>query len=80
MHIGNSREEITIEALARLLMEQFGERFEIQECGGRSGSVNRRCPDTGKLARLTGFEARVPLKEGLARTKAWYLRGEEALR
>lgn len=79
VHIGNSREEITIEALARLLMEQFGERFEIQECGGRSGSVNRRCPDTSKLARLSGFEARVPLKEGLARTKAWYLSEAGAL-
>lgn len=80
VHIGNSREEITIEALARLLMDHVGERFDIQECGGRSGSVQRRCPDTSKLTALTGFEARVPLKEGLARTANWYLSRPEALR
>jgi nucleoside-diphosphate-sugar epimerase len=74
VHIGNAREEVTIETLARVVMEQFGEPVEIQECGGRSGSVSRRCPDTGKLKRLTGFEAQVPLREGVARTCQWYLK------
>ena len=80
IHIGNSREEITIETLARLLMQQFGVRLEIRECGGRSGSVQRRCPDTSKLKRLTGFEAGIPLKDGLVRTSAWYLRQAEPSR
>lgn len=74
VHIGNTKEEITIEALARLLMAQFGETFDILECGGRSGSVSRRCPNTAKLKKLTGFEAKVDLKEGLSRTSEWYLR------
>lgn len=77
VHIGNQREEVTIETLARLVMEQFGEKVEIQECGGRSGSVSRRCPDTSKLKRLTGFEAQVSLREGLARTCPWYLKEAE---
>jgi len=80
VHIGNPREEVTIEALAELVMEQFGEQVEIKECGGRSGSVSRRCPDTSKLKHLTGYEAQVPLKEGLARTCKWYLSQAGALR
>jgi nucleoside-diphosphate-sugar epimerase len=73
VHIGNMKEEITIEALAKRLMKQFGESFDLLESGGRSGSVSRRCPDTDKLKRLTGFEARVPLEDGLSRTREWYL-------
>jgi nucleoside-diphosphate-sugar epimerase len=73
VHIGNDKEEISIEALALMMMRELGETFTIQECGKRSGSVARRCPDTAKLKRLTGFEARVALKEGLAKTADWYL-------
>ncbi|GBE16565.1 dTDP-4-oxo-6-deoxy-D-allose reductase [bacterium BMS3Abin15] len=73
VHIGNSKEEITINDLAVLMMEIFGDRFELEEHGGRSSSVSRRCPDTSKLKKLTGFEAQVDLREGLTRTMDWYL-------
>jgi nucleoside-diphosphate-sugar epimerase len=74
VHIGNSKEETTIDNLARVMMDIFGEKFDIKECGRRSGSVSRRCPDTSKLKRLTGFEAKVDMKEGLARTINWYIK------
>ena len=73
VHIGNSGEETTIKDLAMLMMEIFGEKYELKECGGRSGSVSRRCPDTSKLKELTGFEAQVDLREGVTRTMDWYL-------
>lgn len=73
IHVGNPQEEIAIRHLAMLLMEIAGERLEIEECGRRSGSVSRRCPDTTKLRRLTNFQPRVPLREGLSRTLRWYL-------
>ena len=73
VHIGNSK-ETTINDLARLMMDLFGERFELKECGGLSGSVSRRCPDTSKLKELTGFEAKVDLKDGVSRTLDWYLK------
>ncbi len=73
IHIGNSDEEISIESLAKLMMGRLGKESEILECGGRSGSVSRRCPDVSKLQRLTGFKARINLKEGLSRTLDWYL-------
>jgi nucleoside-diphosphate-sugar epimerase len=73
IHVGNSQEEIAIEALAKLIMAELGVSAEILECEGRPGSVMRRCPDTSKLKRLTGFEAKVALKDGLSRTCRWYL-------
>ena len=73
LHVGNSQEEISIEALARLLLEQYGETVNVQECGGPGGSVSRRCPNTKKLKQLTGFEAQISLRQGLSRTCEWYL-------
>jgi nucleoside-diphosphate-sugar epimerase len=74
VHIGNSREETTINTLAKVMMDLFGEEFELEECGGRSSSVSRRCPDTAKLKKLTGFKAETDLKAGVARTLDWYLK------
>lgn len=54
-------------------MELFGERLDIEKCGRRSGSASPCCSDTSKLWTLTGFEAEVALKDGLARTIEWYV-------
>jgi nucleoside-diphosphate-sugar epimerase len=72
VHIGNPT-ETTINDLATLMMDIFGERSDLKECGGFSSSVSRRCPDTSKLKRMTGFKAEVPLKEGVAITMKWYM-------
>jgi nucleoside-diphosphate-sugar epimerase len=77
IHIGNSREEISSRDLAVLMMEIYGQKFEIKECGARSSSVPRRCPDTSKLKSLTGFEARINLRDGLTRTMEWYFNNED---
>ena len=74
VHIGNAKEEIAIGDLARMLLEQMGAPAEFVAEPGRGASVSRRCPDTGKLSRLTGFEAGVALRQGLARTIPWYTR------
>jgi nucleoside-diphosphate-sugar epimerase len=74
VHIGNAREEITIERLARRVMAAMGVELPIEEKGRRSASVSRRCPDTAKLKALTGFEAQVSLEQGLRETVEWYLR------
>lgn len=72
VHIGNSREEVTIRELAQVVMQVLGVHWEIEEEPSLPGSVQRRCPDTAKLRRLTGYEAAVPLRDGVARTAAWY--------
>jgi nucleoside-diphosphate-sugar epimerase len=73
VHIGNMREEIAIAELAGLILSLMGADVAIEERGRRSGSVSRRCPDTTKLRELTGFEARVSLRDGLPGTIEWYL-------
>ncbi len=72
VHIGNPT-ETTINNLATLMMDIFGEKVDLKECGGFSSSVSRRCPDTSKLKKLTGFEAEIPLKKGVAITMKWYM-------
>ncbi len=72
VHVGNP-EETRILDLAKLLMELLGFSAQIRELGSREGSVSRRCPDTAKLKRLTGFQAEVGLKAGVERTVEWYL-------
>jgi nucleoside-diphosphate-sugar epimerase len=74
VHIGKSDEEIQIVALAKRIMDQMKFQAEIVECGRRPASVSRRCPETSKLLKLTGFRAAVSLHDGLTRTIDWYSR------
>lgn len=74
VHIGNRRGEIRISKLAQAIMSQMGYKAKLVEKGRRSHSVSRRCPNTAKLKRLTGYSASVPLQAGLAVTIAWYRR------
>ena len=71
LHVGNPQ-EVRIADLARLLMELLGHQAPLEERGSRRGSVSRRCPDIRQLAALTGFAPAMPLRDGLARTAAWY--------
>lgn len=72
VHVGNGREETTIRGLAEQIIQLVHPGLKIQPLAMQEGSPTRRCPDTGKMKRLVDFEARVPLKDGLARTWAWY--------
>jgi UDP-glucose 4-epimerase/UDP-glucuronate decarboxylase len=73
VHVGNSTEEIAIQRLAELVLSLMNIQLPIEERGRRGASVSRRCPDTAKLRHLTGFEAKVNLRQGLAGTIQWYV-------
>jgi nucleoside-diphosphate-sugar epimerase len=73
VHVGNMKEEITIRQLAGLVLSLMHVDVALEERGRRTGSVSRRCPDTTRLHELTGFEACVSLRDGLAGTITWYL-------
>jgi UDP-glucose 4-epimerase len=45
---------------------------------GKYQDVRKRIPDTNKARELLGFEARIPLDEGLARTVEWHRVRREA--
>lgn len=69
-HIGNT-EEVTVEALARLVAEYFGRRIAVMPSEGALGGTPRRCPDIHKMARL-GYLPKWSLREGLGVTAKWY--------
>ena len=74
IHIGNSAEEIKIIDLLKLVLEiaDFHPAIEIKPAP--RGCVMRRCPNTEKLFRLTGYRARIPLREALPKMYNYYER------
>jgi GDP-L-fucose synthase len=65
-------EEISIRELAALVADATGYAGQIRWDTSRPNGQPRRCLDTTRAAELFGFRAQVPLREGIARTVAWY--------
>lgn len=72
VNIGNSSEEINITQLARKLFDLTGFNPSLEILPAPEGSVQKRCPDTSKLERLTGYKAKTSLEQGLKLTWNWY--------
>jgi GDP-L-fucose synthase len=68
-----SGEEIAIRDLVGLISDSVGYRGEIRWDSTKPDGQPRRRLDTTRAKELFGFEARVPLHEGLQRTIDWYL-------
>jgi GDP-L-fucose synthase len=64
--------EISIRDLAELVAELTGFDGEIRWDPSMPNGQPRRSLDASRAKELFGFEARTPLREGLARTIAWY--------
>ncbi|MGP8159659.1 MAG: UDP-glucuronic acid decarboxylase family protein [Candidatus Dormibacteria bacterium] len=71
VNIGNPS-EITMLELARTIRDLCGSRSEIVFEPLPVDDPRRRRPDIGVARALLGWEPRVPLEEGLARTIAWW--------
>jgi len=65
-------EEISIRDLATLVADSTGYAGRVRWDTSRPNGQPRRCLDTTRAAELFGFRAQVPLREGIARTVAWY--------
>jgi UDP-glucuronate decarboxylase len=74
VHIGNDNALVSIEDLAKIILRLAGLNASIQALPAPAGSVHRRCPDLGKLRRLTGFEPTVAIEDGVRETFDWYRR------
>jgi len=74
INIGNQSGEISINALAKKIVELMKVDVPIHEAPGKPNSVKRRCPDTSKLFNITGFSAMVDIENGLKETIEWYLK------
>lgn len=71
-NLGNPRSTVTIWQLARDVVRLCGSASEIRQIPWNFADVELRVPDIGKARSLLGFEPRVELEEGLARTVDWY--------
>ena len=72
LHIGKQDEEIPIKELVRLIAKVMGRDIEVLEMPPTEGSPARRCPDTSKIEKMTGYSPQVGLEEGLRRCYEWY--------
>jgi UDP-glucose 4-epimerase/UDP-glucuronate decarboxylase len=72
VNVGNDTEETVIEELADLVLRVARFRPAIERRPASAGSVARRCPDIGRLRRLTGFTPKVSLETGVRETYGWY--------
>ena len=74
-----SGEEIAIRDLARIIASEVGFKGEIAWDASKPNGQPRRCLDVERARRLLGFRAAYSLRDGLARTVAWFLtRRQEA--
>lgn len=71
INLGNPG-EITMNDLAREIVAATGSSSAIVHGEGATDDPRRRCPDIAKAKRLLGWEPRVPLTEGLAKTIAYF--------
>lgn len=69
-HIG-SMEEVTVLMLAQQIAASMEANITFVAGEAPAGATPRRCPDIGKM-RAIGYDPRVALAEGVARTVAWY--------
>jgi nucleoside-diphosphate-sugar epimerase len=72
LNIGNEAPEVTIGALAELVVDTVGRKLEIVPLPATAGSPTRRVPDTSQVRQLTGYNPAVSLEEGVHRTFSWY--------
>lgn len=72
LHIGNSKEEIRVKDLVLKIAGILDRGITINELADTPGSPERRCPNISKIQKLTGYNPRVSLNEGIKMTHEWY--------
>lgn len=72
LNLGTEGPEIRIRDVARLCHAAVGRAVSIRPEPSPPGSPQRRAPDMALTRKLTGYESKVTLEEGIARTYAWY--------
>jgi GDP-L-fucose synthase len=75
INVGTGR-ETSIRELAGHIARLVGYGGEVRFDPSRPDGQPRRCLDVSRARQRLGFEAEVPLEEGLRRTVAWYLQHE----
>jgi nucleoside-diphosphate-sugar epimerase len=71
-NVGNPRSTVTVIELAKLVKRLTGCPGELVFQPLHYADVELRIPNVAKAREVLGFDAKVDLDEGLARTVAWY--------
>jgi len=71
LNLGTGR-EVSVNGLVRSLREAAGRELSFRHGPGKPGEQRRSALDAGLAKRRLGWEPRVELAEGLARTLAWF--------
>ena len=72
LNIGNQDQEISIINLTKLIASILNKNIEIKCLPNTEGSPPRRCPDTSKIFRMTGYSCKVNIEDGIKKTYNWY--------
>lgn len=73
-NVGVEEPEVSMGELAQLITETVGRRLTIVPGEVTAGSPTRRQPDTSKIRRVSGYDPKVTLADGVRRTFDWYRR------
>jgi GDP-L-fucose synthase len=73
-------EEISIRALAQMIAEEVGFPGSILWDTTKPNGQPRRCLDTSKALQYFGFQAQCDLREGIAKTLAWFIAHRPSVR
>jgi nucleoside-diphosphate-sugar epimerase len=72
LNLGSQSPELSIEALAKLIISATGKNLRINPQPETPGSPARRCPDMTKAFKLTGYKPKVEIETGIHLTYEWY--------
>ena len=72
LNIGNQDQEISIINLTKLIASILNKNIEIKCLPNTEGSPPRRCQDTSKIFRMTGYSCKVNIEDGIKKTYNWY--------
>lgn len=72
VNVGRGEETSVNDLVARLLDALGAPDHPVEHVDPRPGDVRRHCADVSLARRLIDFAPRVPLREGLEETMAWY--------
>lgn len=64
--------ETTVNTVAELLVSAAGATTPVEHSPPRAGELLRSCLDTGKAAKVLGWQPAVSISDGLARTYAYF--------
>jgi UDP-glucose 4-epimerase len=74
MNVGSGR-ETSVNEIARAVIEVVGNpRVEVLHDAPRPGDIARMCADGSRAREVLGYAPEIPLRDGLARLRDWYVK------